>query len=218
MMKPMLPKTNSEICEYLKAKDKRLGRLIDYFGEIQHRKHENVYEFIVKEIVGQMLSNKVADTICHRLDDLCGNNINPDRIIQIGEAALHGIGISEAKTRYILTFSKAVEDGTLDLEQLPSFSDTEIMKRLMSIRGIGTWTAKMYLLFVLDRPNVLPWEDGAFKQSFRWLYNIENPSREDIEAKCQKWSPYSSVAARYMYRALDAGLTKKPFRLHGELK
>lgn len=93
-------------------------------------------------------------------------------------------------------------------------SDQEIIRELTSIKGIGIWTAKMYLIFVLDRPNVLPYEDGAFLQAYRWAYKTDNLSPDAIKKKCKKWSPYSSIAARYLYRALDTGLTKDEFHLH----
>ena len=103
--------------------------------------------------------------------------------------------------------------GDLVLEDLPDMSDTEVYKKLTKIRGIGSWTAKMYLLFVLDRQDILPIEDVAFLQSYRWMYKTDDVSKESVLKKCRKWKPYSSIAARYLYRALDMGLTKEPFHL-----
>lgn len=96
---------------------------------------------------------------------------------------------------------------------MQNFDDLEVIKRLTSIKGIGTWTAKMYLIFVLNRQDILPYEDGAFMQVFRWLYKTENCSKQDVIKKSQKWKPYSSIAARFMYRALDMELTKSEFHL-----
>ena len=118
--------------------------------------------------------------------------------------------MSRNKAGYLLGFASAVADGALDLGALPALSDEEIMKRLTSLRGIGAWTAKMYLLFVLGREDVLPFEDAAFMQSFRWLCGLKAPSRQTVLRRCRKWRPYSSVAARYLYRALDTGMTKTP--------
>ncbi|MCC8014242.1 MAG: hypothetical protein LIO87_03520 [Eubacterium sp.] len=83
----------------------------------------------------------------------------------------------------------------------------------MKILGIGKWTAKMYLIFVLDCPDVLPVEDAAFLQAYKWLYKTEDCSEKSVYKKCKKWKPYSSIAARYLYRALDMGYTKKEFHL-----
>ena len=88
-------------------------------------------------------------------------------------------------------------------------TDEAALKELVSLHGIGIWTAKMYLIFVLDRQDILPFEDVAFLQSYKWLYKAEDVSKASIEKKCKKWKPYSSIAARFLYRALDMGFTKK---------
>lgn len=196
---------------YLKTKDKRLAKIIDQIGNIECTIHQNLYEFIIFEIVGQMLSNKVADVLCDRLLELCRGDVSPDVISGLSYDEIRSIGISNAKTEYIQNFTSAIQSGSIDLESLSDLDDIAVMGKLMSIRGIGSWTSKMFLLFVLQRENILPFEDGAFKQSFSWLYGIDNPTKEIIEQKCRKWRPYSSYAARYLYRALDMGLTKNSF-------
>lgn len=104
--------------------------------------------------------------------------------------------------------------GNLDFSKLPDMTDKAALKELVSLRGIGTWTAKMYLIFVLDRQDILPFEDVAFLQSYKWLYKTEDVSTATIEKKCKKWKPYSSIAARFLYRALDIGFTKEEFHLY----
>ena len=90
----------------------------------------------------------------------------------------------------------------------------EVISHLTNIKGIGNWTAKMYLIFVLDRSDVLPYEDVAFQQSYKWLYNTSSTEKADIIKRCKKWSPYATVASRYLYRALDMGLTKTDFKMY----
>lgn len=97
--------------------------------------------------------------------------------------------------------------------EFKEMTDDEIIKRLTSLKGIGPWTAKMYLIFILDRQDVLPYEDGAFLQAYRWLYKTDDVSVDSVEKRCKKWKPYSSVAARFMYRALDYGFAKNEFHL-----
>ena len=92
-------------------------------------------------------------------------------------------------------------------------TDEAALKELVSLRGIGTWTAKMYLIFVLGQTGYPAIRDVAFLQSYKWLYKTEDVSRASIEKKCKKWKPYSSIAARFLYRALDMGFTKKEFHL-----
>lgn len=199
---------------YLKNRDKRLAVVINHIGSIECNKHGDSFAFIVEEIVGQMLSNKVADVICDRLLQLCGGVLSVESLSAKSINDLRSIGISKAKSQYILLFAEAVKNHDIDLDELADLPDKKVMERLMSLRGIGSWTAKMYLLFVLNRPDVLPYEDGAFQQSFAWLYGCNHkPTREEMERKCKKWKPHSSLATRYLYRALDMGLTKKEFHL-----
>ena len=91
-----------------------------------------------------------------------------------------------------------------------TLSDDEVFHKLKRIDGIGNWTAKMYLLFFLQRDDILPYEDSAFLQSFKWLYNLSDVSKNSIISQCHCWKPYSSIASRYLYIALDSGLTKMP--------
>lgn len=114
---------------------------------------------------------------------------------------------------YIRNITNAIIEGELNLDELAYMSDAEVMATLTKIRGIGNWTAKMYLIFVLNRPDIFPTEDVAFLQGYRWMYKTEDTSRQAVEQKCRKWKPYSSIASRFHYRALDAGFTKSTFHL-----
>ena len=156
-----------------------------------------------------MLSTKAARKIHERLQKLCNGNITPERINSMTDEQIKSIGTSFQKVRYIRNLTNAVIDRTIIFDSLMSLSDEEAIKALTKIQGIGNWTAKMYLIFVLNRPDVLPFEDGAFLQSYKWLYNTDDVSKESIIRKCECWKPYSSIASRYMYIALDSGMTKK---------
>lgn len=101
---------------------------------------------------------------------------------------------------------------SFDFSSLTDLSDEEAFRQLTSIKGIGHWTAKMYLLFFLKREDILPYEDVAFIQAYKWLYSARVTKRESVIRRCRKWKPYSSLAARYLYRALDDGLTKIPIK------
>ncbi len=196
---------NSKIA-YLYDADLKLSKVIDKIGIITIHYHNDPFTFLVHEIIGQMLSSSVARIITERLSSLC--EINPNNLLQIEYSKLREIGISKGKVESILQLSKKVESGELSFESLEEASDEEVLKILTSFKGIGNWTAKMYLLFYLQRDDVLPFEDGAFLQAYRWLYNTKITKPESIARRCKKWKPYSSIAARYMYRALDTGLTK----------
>jgi len=205
---------NTPSVQYLCKKDKRLARVIKMVGPIQYTSHdENAYSFLTHEIIEQMLSVKAGQKIYNRLEKLCGEEISPDRICALTDEQIRGTGMSNAKVEYIRNITNAITNGTLDLEALKRLSDEEVVAILTKIRGIGNWTAKMYLIFVLDRQDVLPIEDGAFLQVFRWMYKTQNCNERIVTAKCKKWEPFSSVASRFCYRALDAGMTKEKFHL-----
>ena len=174
---------------------------------------DDPFRFLIHEIIEQMLSVKVGAIIFSRLEALCGE-ITPGHILLQTPELLRSTGMSTTKVEYIQIIAHAVRSGSLCLEELAGLPDEEVFKALTSIRGIGPWTAKMYLLFVLNRQNVLPVEDVAFQQSYRWLYKTVDVTPAAIMKKCQKWKPHSSIAARYLYRALDMGLTKTEFHLY----
>ena len=203
--------------QYLCKRDKRLARVISAIGPLTYSLHQDAYSFLIREIVEQMMSVKAASVIYGRLVDLCSGNVTPDTISSLTDDQLRSTGTSKAKVEYIRNVTRAVEQGVWDFDSMYSMTDAEIIRLMTSVRGIGNWTAKMYLMFVLGRPDVLPFEDGAFCQTYRWLYKTEKCSAEDIKARCKKWSPFSSTAARYFYQALDRGYTKNEFHLYGQL-
>lgn len=200
--------------KHLCDRDKRLSKVIDMVGDISYSVHEDGYAFLIGEIIEQMLSTKVARILYERLENLCEGNVSIETINALSDDDIKSIGTSRRKIATIRSITKAIETGDIDLNELSSCSDQEVMKRLTAIYGIGDWTAKMYLIFVLDRGNILPYEDVAFLQSFEWLYKVSRPSVDVVKKKCKKWTPYASIAARYMYRALDMGFTKEEFHLY----
>lgn len=209
---------NDRRIRYLSNKDKHLAKLIQTIGPIEISEHNDDFAFIVCEIIGQMLSIKVADVMIAKLVEQCGGNITIESVRSVGTEGLKAIGLSSAKVSYIHNVLVAAETGELDFDNLRDKDDDDVIKILKSIRGIGNWTAKMYLMFVLRRDNVLPYEDGAFLQGYRWLYNTTDLSETSVKKRCKKWEPYSSLAARYLYKAVDYGLTKHPFHLYKDLE
>ncbi|MDD6826982.1 MAG: hypothetical protein PUE12_12885 [Oscillospiraceae bacterium] len=205
---------NDKSVQYLLKCDKRLAKVITTIGDIECYMHEDSYEFIVMQIVGQMLSNKVAKVINERLVTICQGRVTLDTISNISFEELRSIGLSKAKCEYIKFFTDAVVDKTIDFCDFDNLSNEDIICALSSIKGIGHWTAKMYLIFVLQREDVLPFEDVAFLQGYRWLYKTQDISPKSVKKKCNKWKPYSSIAARYLYRAVDEELVKDEFHLY----
>lgn len=205
---------NKEAVEHLISADSRLKKVIESVGELQIYRYgsSDVLIFLVREIVGQMISSGVKKLIFQRLLDLCNNNITQETLNNLTVEQLHEIGLSNAKSNYILNLAHLVSVKAIDFDYINSLNDDEALKELVKIKGIGKWTAKMYLIFFLQRENILPYEDGAFLQVYKWLYNTKNITPESISRKCKKWKPYQSIGARYMYQALDRGLTIIPLK------
>lgn len=199
--------------QYLCKKGKRLAKVILMVGDITYSPHKDDFTFLVHEIIEQMLSMKAGQKIYARLEALCDGNVTPDKVARLSDEEISSIGTSKSKVSYIRGITDAYLSGEISREILENKSDAEVTATLMKIRGVGSWTAKMYLIFVLNRPDVLPFEDGAFLQVYQWMYKTEDTSRKAVEQKCRKWKPYSSVASRFLYRALDAGFTKSEFHL-----
>lgn len=207
----------SESIQFLRRKDKRLAKVIDVIGPIVYTPHtEDAYSFLVHEIIEQMLSMKAGAKIYGRLEELCGGTVTPKAVNALSDEEIKSIGTSSPKVSYIRSLTDALETGSLSFDSLVDMSDEQAIKKLTEIRGIGKWSAKMYLIFALNRQDILPTEDVAFLQGYEWLYKTNDRSEEAIKKKCKKWSPYSSIAARYLYHALDSGMTKDEFHLYGE--
>lgn len=156
-----------------------------------------------------MLSNKVADVLSERFWKLSEGT--PAAVASLSSEEVRAIGTSSAKAKYIISLAKEFLSFPNLPDQLISMPDEEVIARLTKIPGIGSWSAKMYLIFVLDRQDVLPYEDGAFNQAFEAVFGIidSSKSKRRVREYCKIWKPYSSIAARYLYRYLDMGFTVK---------
>lgn len=208
---------NSPEIQYLCKKDKRLAKVISMVGPITYETHdEDPYEFLIHEIIEQMLSIKAGNKIFSRLVDLCDGKITPSKVNKLSDDQIKSIGTANSKVSFIRNITNAVLNGELDFNSLKGMNDSDVFKYLTSFKGIGKWTANMYLIFVLNRMDILPTNDAAFLQSYEWLYKTTDHSDISIRKKCKKWKPYSSIASRYLYRALDSGLTKEQFHLYKE--
>lgn len=160
-----------------------------------------------------MLSIKVADIIYSRLETLCDGFVCQNAINTLSDEQILSIGTSKRKVKAIRSLTHEIECGYVVLPDFENLSDTDVMNILTSVHGIGAWTAKMYLMFVLNRQDILPFKDVAFLQGYGWAYKTTDYAPKTVQKKCKKWKPYSSIAARYMYEALDKGLTKEEFHL-----
>lgn len=201
---------DSPECRHLALADPLLGRAMHLIGDFEYSAHPNTEDFFFSTIIGQMMSNTVADVIEGRVSAMCGGKMTADAILSLGMERIRSAGVSMQKAEYMTLFAQKIKSEPKFLDNLKSKSNNEVLKELTALRGIGNWTAKMYLLFVLNRTDILPYEDGAFLQAYRWLYQTSDTKPASIKKMCQAWTPYESVAARFMYRLLDYGYTKYP--------
>jgi len=191
---------HEQAIQQLRNTDPILDHVIEEVGALDYTPDQDGFAFLVQVIIGQMLSAKAADTIHSRLLTKVDGIVTPAAVAMLEEDTLRSLGIARRKAQTILALAHQVIQAPQILSDLASLDDRQCLARLCQYKGIGPWTAKMYLIFVLDRPDVLPIEDGAFLQAYRFLYGDA-----DIETRASVWKPYRSLAARYLYRFLDLG-------------
>ena len=205
---------NSPAVQYLMKKDKHLAKVIQMVGPINYQLQTDAYAFLVSQIIEQMLSKKVAKVLTARLTNECAGKICPSNVQYLTDEQLLSIGISHSKVHYIQNLTEAILTNKINFSDYLQMSDTQVIDSLTTVKGIGIWSAKMFLIFSLNRPDILPFEDVAFLQSYGWVYKTHNFKKTAVEKKCYKWHPYASIASRYMYQAKNLGLTKNTFHLY----
>lgn len=203
---PIIDLSSKEVA-YLAERDFRLRHLMKHIGNLEYSRPESAFHSLAHSIIEQMLSMRVGQLIESRLRDLCGGEYTPERIVSTPVEDIKACGVSFRKAQSLQKLAEYALSN--NLEALAELSDEEIHKSLIKLPGIGKWTCDMFLLFYLERPDVLPVEDGAFRQSFEWLYEASPSSPEVQKVICSLWNPYSSTAARYLYRALNNGVVQK---------
>lgn len=183
---------------YLKRKDKRLAEVIDAIGHIERRLDANLFASVVRHIVGQQISSKAQATIWARMEAQLAP-LSPQTINAASVEQVQSLGMSLRKAEYIKDFARKVVSGEFNLQAVEQMTDEEAITALSSLKGIGRWTAEMILLFCLQRPDILSFDDLAIQRGLRMLYHHRKITRE-LFAKYQKrYSPYGSTAALYLW-------------------
>lgn len=165
----------------------------------------NLFERLTRSIIGQQLSVKASATIYGRLLALNKNKeLSPQDILKFSEEAMRGCGISYAKIRGIKDLAEKVLDGTVELDKLKEVEEEEVIERLCKVRGIGRWTAEMFLLFSVGREDIFSYGDLGLLRAIQKIYGFKKPpTRRQVEKIVKKWSPYKSFASRILWRSLD---------------
>ena len=191
---------------HLSHADKRMEKLIDKFGPPNFNLMNNYYESLIRSIVYQQLSGKAASIIYERFLDLFVFDIYPEPkdILAVSIETLRSSGLSYQKVNYIRDLSEKWQDRTMNLTDIDSMTDEEISSELIKVKGIGQWTADMFLMFTLGRPDVFPFGDLGIQKGVMILTNMNRlPTQKEMERKAIKWQPYRTVAAWYLWKLVD---------------
>jgi len=190
---------------HLQAADPVMGGIIERVGAYRIRFREPGFETLVKSIVYQQLSGRVAHVIFDRLVAAVPEGVlTPESVLALRPAKMRKLGLSKQKTAYIRDLARLTRASTIRFEELPGLPDAVVIERLTQVKGVGVWTAHMFLIFALRRTNVLPSGDLGIRAAIRKAYGLpELPKPAEIEALGLRWHPYCTVAAWYLWRSLE---------------
>jgi DNA-3-methyladenine glycosylase II len=189
---------------HLKKSDPVLRAIIERVGPCRMEFSPAEFCSLAEAIVYQQLNGKAAVTIFKRFVALAGEPLTPESILKLSDEQLRSVGLSKQKSTYLKDLAAKTASGLLDFSRLPELSDEEVIAHLTQIKGIGVWTAHMFLMFSLRRPNVLPTGDYGVQVAVKKHYKKRKlPKPKDLEKIARAWEPYRSIACWYMWRSLD---------------
>jgi DNA-3-methyladenine glycosylase II len=197
------PEYWGEACKHLMKKDRVMKRLIPQFGEASLQSRGDAFVTLARSIVGQQVSVKAAQTVWDRFASL-PRKITPANVLKLKVDDMRSAGLSARKVEYIVDLALHFDNGALHVKKWSEMTDDAIIEELVAIRGIGRWTAEMFLMFHLMRPNVLPLDDvGLINGISSNYFSGEAVSRSEAREVAAAWAPYCSVATWYIWRSLD---------------
>jgi DNA-3-methyladenine glycosylase II len=196
-----------DACKHLAKRDRVMKKLIPQFGEARLQSRGDAFTTLARSIVGQQISVKAAQSVWDKFAAAVGgpsHKLSPAAVLALEGLALRTAGLSARKAEYLVDLARHFDDGTVHVKQWQQMEDEAIIDELVAIRGIGRWTAEMFLIFHLMRPNVLPLDDlGLLKGISQSYFSGEPVSRAEARELGEGWAPYRSVATWYLWRSLD---------------
>ena len=196
-----------DACRHLSKRDRVMRKLIPQFGEGRLQSRGDAFTTLARSIVGQQISVKAAQSVWERFAALlpeASHRLKPASVLALATADARGAGLSARKVEYLFDLAQHFESGSVHVRQWQQMDDEAIIEELVAIRGIGRWTAEMFLIFHLMRPNVLPLDDlGLLKGISVNYFSGEPVSRAEAREVGEAWAPYRSVATWYIWRSLD---------------
>ncbi|WP_286883145.1 DNA-3-methyladenine glycosylase family protein [Aneurinibacillus sp. UBA3580] len=200
----MNERTIMEGMAYLKEADPVIARLIEMYGPYPWRPRSDYFAVLCESIVSQQLSVKAAAAISERVLRYFNGEWKPEVILSAPEEALRELGLSRSKVVYIKDLAAFCADGRLQLEALTSASNDEVVRQLIRVKGIGRWTAEMFLLFGMGRLNVFPVDDLGIKKAIQLHYGFaELPDKKQMLEISARWFPYETLASLYLWQSLN---------------
>jgi DNA-3-methyladenine glycosylase II len=189
---------------HLKKSDPVMRAIIERVGACRIEFGEPTFHSLAEAIVYQQLNGKAAVTIFKRFADAAGDPVTPAGILKLSEQQLRAVGLSKQKSSYLRDLATKTQEGSLDFVQLADLPDHEVIQHLTQVKGVGVWTAHMFLMFTLRRPDVLPTGDYGLQVAIKKHYRKRKlPEPKDMEKIAKAWSPYRSIACWYLWRSLD---------------
>jgi DNA-3-methyladenine glycosylase II len=190
--------------DHLKKSDPVMRRIIDRVGPCRMEFGEPVFHSLAEAIVYQQLNGKAALTIFKRFATVAGEPVTPEGIAKLTDQQLRSVGLSKQKSSYLRDMAERAIRGDLNFTRLPDMTDEEVIEHLTQVKGVGVWTAHMFLIFTLKRANVLPTGDYGVQMAIKKHYNKRKPPKPvQMEKIAKAWEPYRSIACWYLWRSLD---------------
>jgi DNA-3-methyladenine glycosylase II len=189
---------------HLKKCDPVLGAIIQRVGAFRMEFGEPTFHSLAEAILYQQLNGKAAVTIFNRFTEKTGDPVTPEGILKLSDAEMRAVGLSKQKTAYLRDLAEKTKAGLLEFERLGELPDVEVINHLTQVKGVGVWTAHMFLMFTLRRPDVLPTGDYGVQVAIKKHYRKRKlPKPKDMEKIAKAWAPYRSIACWYLWRSLD---------------
>jgi DNA-3-methyladenine glycosylase II len=189
---------------HVKKSDPVMRAIIERVGAYRIEYGEPTFHSLAESILYQQLNGKAAVTIFKRFTDQTGDPVTPEGILKLTDAQMRAVGLSKQKTSYLRDLAEKTKAGLLDFRQLEHLSDDEVIEHLTQVKGVGVWTAHMFLMFTLRRPDILPTGDYGVQMAIKKYYRKRKlPKPKDMEKIAKAWVPYRSIACWYLWRSLD---------------
>jgi DNA-3-methyladenine glycosylase II len=189
---------------HLKKADPVMRAIIERLGPCQMEFGEPQFHSLAEAIIYQQLNGKAAVTIFKRFKELAGDPLTPEGILKLTAEQMRTVGLSKQKSSYLVDMAQRARRGELDFSRLPRMTDDGVIEHLTQVKGVGVWTAHMFLIFTLRRPNVLPVGDFGIRMAIKKHYRKRKlPNPAQMEKIAKSWEPYRSVACWYLWKSMD---------------